>query len=567
MSNHENVAAANAPHSMTGWLRDARLVTGCVLMLFAATHFLNTALGVFSVAAMESVQNWRYAIWHSWPGTIILYGSFLFHPILGLWRVAQKRTFKMPAREIVQIGLGICIPFLLIDHIIGTRGMGTFFVFDEGYTAVLRRLWPGLALPQSLLLLIVWVHGSIGLHYTLSTRRWYPRWRDVLLVAAVLVPVLALIGFTVAGREAMVMPLPDEVYSEAQVTMFNTDVMYGKAAFISLIIGFSLFILWREIRLRTAKQITVRFVGHGVRLIRPGLTLLEISRRFKIPHAAICGGRARCATCRVLVLDGEEHLAPPSGAEEQLLRRITAPNHVRLACQLRPRHDIQVKLLLGAETAVSAGSHKFDHGKTGGAVNVSVLVADMRAFSELSQRQLPHELILLLNRFFDEMNHAVTAHGGKIDSFYGDGLMAVFGPEQNARISSRNAIDAGLNMLRAVEALNREFSAAAPLPLRIGIGIHTGPAVVGTVESSSAEPRGVIVGETVMVASQIESATRRILADLIVSEATLIAAGRRYPEAVKHILSIGGNQKPITVYALDGGEQPAETELETEHSS
>lgn len=548
----------------SAWTRDARLVSGCVLMAFAASHFINHALGVFGVATMEAVQDWRYLFWRSWIGTAALYGSFLIHPFLGLLRVAQKRTFRMPAREMVQIGLGLCIPFFLIDHIVGTRGMGTFFEFDESYTAVLRRLWPGLALSQSILLIIVWVHGSIGLHYTLSTRKWYPRWRDVLLVAAVLVPVLALVGFAVGAREALAMVRPGETYSAAQINMFNRDVTYGKTAFISLVGAFVAFILWREIRLRTAKQITIRFVGHGVRRIRPGATLLEISRRFNIPHAALCGGRARCATCRVLVLDGEDMLPAPHGNEKQLLRRITAPPHVRLACQLRPNHDIQVKVLLGTETVASAGSHKFDHGKTGGSVKVSVLVTDMRAFYELSQRQLPHELLVLLNRFYDEMNHAITAHNGKIESFYGDGLMAIFGPERNERTTSRNAIDAAVNMLRAVEALNREFGGAVPLPLRIGIGIETGEAIVGTVESESAPARGVTVGETVMIAGQIEASTRRFLADLIISDATLTASGRSYPEAAKHTLAIKGRQKSVIVHALHGAEQMSEPEVETE---
>jgi adenylate cyclase len=564
MSAADTAARKDTSRQPSAWTRDARLISGCILMVFAASHFINHALGIFGVATMEAVQHWRYLVWHSWIGTAALYGSFLIHPFLGLLRVAQKRTFRMPLREIVQIGLGICIPFFLIDHIVGTRGMGTFFVFDEHYTAVLRRLWPGLALSQSILLVIVWIHGVIGLHYTLSTRTWYARWRDVLLVAAVLVPVLALIGFAVGGREALMMVLPGETYSDAQINMFNRNVMAGKTAFIALVGAFMAFILWREIRLRTARQITIRFVGHGVRKIRPGPTLLEISRRFSIPHAALCGGRARCATCRVLVLDGEDTLPAPHGNEEKLLRRITAPPHVRLACQLRPRQDIQVKVLLGTETVASAGSHKFDHGKTGGAVKVSVLVADLRAFYELSQRQLPHELLVLLNRFYDEMNHAITAHDGKIESFYGDGLMAIFGPERNERTTSRNAIDAAINMLRAVDALNREFASAAPLPLRVGIGIETGEAIVGTVESASAPARAVTVGETVMIAGQIEASTRRFLADLIVSDATLAASGRSYPDAARHTLAIKGRQKSVTVHALHGAEQMSEPELEPE---
>ena len=125
MTAADTAASKDTPRPASAWTRDARLISGCILMTFAASHFINTALGVFGVETMETVQNWRYLIWHSWIGTAALYGSFLLHPFLGLLRVAQKRTFRMPLREMVQIGLGICIPFFLIDHIVGTRGMGT----------------------------------------------------------------------------------------------------------------------------------------------------------------------------------------------------------------------------------------------------------------------------------------------------------------------------------------------------------------------------------------------------------------------------------------------------------
>ena len=106
-----------------------------------------------------------------------------------------------------------------------------------------------------------------------------------------------------------------------------------------------------------------------------------------------------------------------------------------------------------------------------------MVVADLRAFSALSERQLPHELIGLLNRFFDEMAQAIAAHGGRIDAFYGDGFMAVFGLEGSPARAAQAAIAAAGDIVRAVEALNREFGAALPLPLRIGIGIHSGQAI------------------------------------------------------------------------------------------
>lgn len=534
---------------MSSWSRDVRFASGCILMLFATTHFLNHALGIFGVGVMEAVQDWRYWFWHSWIGTVALYGSLVVHPVFALLRVAQRRTFRMPGREVIQIVLGVAIPLLLIDHIVGTRVQGALFGQDESYHAVLRRLWPNLALSQSLLLLLVWTHGVIGLHFTFRARDAYVRWRDPFLLAAILVPLLALIGFSVAGRETQMMALPPELYTALQIDSFNLHVTWAKRAFFGLIGGFAGFVVLRELRARALGAIAVRFVGHGVRRVVPGPTLLEIFRRFGIPHAALCGGRARCATCRVLVLDGGDDLPPPGPNEARLLRRISAGDHVRLACQIRPKRDLQVQILLAAKQR-GAGPAGLDPDDRIGKKGLTVMVADLRAFTALSERQLPHELMNLLNRFYDEMSQAIAAHNGRIEAIYGDGLMAVFGLESAPARASAAAIAAAGDMVRAVEALNREYANALPLPLRIGIGIHGGQTIVGAVENESMGRREITVGETVMIASQLEAATRRVLSDIVVSAETVSATGRSYRDTVPLKIAVKGRDKPILAYGF-----------------
>jgi adenylate cyclase len=540
---------------MSSWSRDIRFASGCVLMVFATMHFLNHALGIFGIGVMEAAQEWRYWFWHNWVGTVALYGSLIVHPVFALLRVAQRRTFRMPGREVIQILLGVAIPLLLIDHIVSTRVQSVLFGQDESYHAVLRRLWPNLALSQSLLLLLVWTHGVIGLHFTFRARDAYMRWRDPFLLAAILVPLLALIGFSVAGREAQMMALPPELYTAQQIDMFNLNVTWAKRAFFGLIGGFAGFVMLRELRARALGAIAVRFVGHGVRRVVPGPTLLEIFRRFGIPHAALCGGRARCATCRVLVLDGADELPPPGPAEARLLRRISAGDHVRLACQIRPKRDLQVQILLAAKQRGAGPSGTIDPDDRVGKKGLTVMVADLRAFTAFSERQLPHELMNLLNRFYDEMSQAIAAHGGRIEAIYGDGLMAVFGLETTPARAGAAAIAAAGDMVRAVEALNREYAASLPLPLRIGIGIHGGQAIVGAVENESMGRREITVGETVMIASQLEAATRRLLADIVVSAETVSATGRSYRDTVPHKISVKGRDKPMQVYGF--GSTPA----------
>ncbi|PTM40900.1 adenylate/guanylate cyclase domain-containing protein [Bosea sp. 124] len=544
---------------VSSWSRDIRFASGLVLLFFAATHFLNHAAGIAGVEAMEQAQEWRYWLWHSWAGTAALYGALVVHPFFALVRVAQRRTFKMPAREMLQIALGLAIPLFLIDHIVGTRVMGSFFNLDESYRAVLRRLWPGLAATQSLLLLLVWVHGIIGLHFTLRSRDAYQRWRDPFLLVAILIPILALIGFAVAGREAGQMAMAPEVATDAQIVMFNQNVTWAKTVFYGLVGCFVGFVGIREIRVRTTRQITVRFVGHGVRKLAPGLTVLEMFRRFGIPHAALCGGRARCATCRVLVLDGADNLPAPGMNEAKLLRRIAAPERVRLACQIRPRDDLQVQILLASRLKTTAPID-FEPDASAGKRGLTVVVADLRAFSSLAERQLPQELIGLLNRFFDEMAQAIAAHGGRIDAFYGDGFMAVFGLEGSPAKGAQTAIAAAGDIVRAVEALNREFGAALPLPLRIGIGIHSGQAITGAVENDSLGRREITVGETVAVAAQLELATRRVLADILVSEDAIRASGRSYRGTTQLKITIRGREKPLNALGFASAPEIAESD-------
>lgn len=545
-------AGASGLEQVNSWSRDVRFASGCVLMLFATTHFLNHAVGIFGIPAMEAMQLWRHGFWESRIGSVLLYGALIVHPVFALLRVAQRRTFRMPMREVLQIALGVAIPLLLIDHIVATRVQGTLFMQDESYHAVLRRLWPNLALSQSLLLLLVWTHGVIGLHFTFRSRDSYARWRDPFLLAAILVPLLALIGFAVAGREARLMALPPELNTVQQVDSFNLHVTWAKRAFFGLVGGFVFFVALREVRARAVGAITVRFVGHGVRKVVPGFTLLEIFRRFGIPHAALCGGRARCATCRVLVLDGAADLPPPGPNEARLLRRISAGENVRLACQIRPKHDLQVQILLAARQRGAGPSGALDPDSGIARKGLTVMVADLRAFTALSERQLPQELLTLLNRFYDEMSQAIAAHGGRIEAIYGDGLMAVFGLDSTPGRAASAAIAAAGDMLRAVEALNREYATALPLPLRIGIGIHGGQAIMGTVENESMGRREITVGETVMIASQLEAATRRLLSDIIVSAETVAATGRSFPGITSYKIAIKGRDKPMQVYGFGG---------------
>src|SRR3954453_12949027 len=182
-----------------------RLASGLVLFAFVLTHFLNHALGHVSLEAMQQVQGVRRAVWGSWPGSILLYGAAAVHVGPALWKLVNRRTWRLPAWEAAQIALGLWIPFVGVAHVMTTRGLSAFYGVYPTYAIELRLLWPAKALMQSLLLVIVWLHAMVGLHHWLRIKPWYQAWSPPFLVLAVLVPTLALTGWIEGARRVALM--------------------------------------------------------------------------------------------------------------------------------------------------------------------------------------------------------------------------------------------------------------------------------------------------------------------------------------------------------------------------
>ena len=161
-----------------------RLASGLVLMTFACSHLLNHALGIHSLGAMAAGREVFVALWRSVPGTLLLYAAFAVHVALAAHKLYRRRSLRMPAWEATQIALGLLIPFWLVVHVLGTRGAHLRFGFDDDYVYLLNLLWPNGAGRQSLLLIIVWLHGCIGVHFWLRLRPWYRAVQPWLLALA-----------------------------------------------------------------------------------------------------------------------------------------------------------------------------------------------------------------------------------------------------------------------------------------------------------------------------------------------------------------------------------------------
>jgi adenylate cyclase len=548
-----------------------RLASGLILFTFVTAHLVNHAAGLISVAAMNLLQDWRLAVTQSLPGTVLLLAALLVHPALALIKLAQRTTLRMPAWEALQLLSGLLIPLLLIPHVAGATYLGRIIGSDYSYTSMIHRIWPAAA-TQTLLVLVVWTHGCMGLHFWLRPRPGYGRHTPMLLAAAVALPLMALAGFLAAARELQpVWTNPDALAeTSARLGWPNSAAVAAKDRISELAIRLfaasvaTALIIFaaRGYARRAAPSVRISFAGGPTVSGALGSTLLDISRRHDIPHVSVCGGRARCSTCRVRVDHGAEQQPPPGLVEALMLRQIKAPPNVRLACQLRPAANLSVTRLIRPQPvplpARSIARMVADTTAQGVEQEVSILFLDIRGFTELAENRLAFDVVFLLNQFFNAAGDAIYAQGGWIDKYMGDGLMAVFGRDSGPAEGARQALQAARAIDLALEALNNrlriELAGGLQIGngLQIGIGIHAGPVIIGRIGHSD-NAAVTVIGSTVNAASRLEALTKDRRCQLIVSAAVTRLAGlvpvSEYdaPVAVR----VRGLSEPLDVWLIN----------------
>jgi adenylate cyclase len=509
-----------------------RLASGLVLMTFAAKHLANHALGIDSLAALAAGRRVFLAVWRSWPGTVLLYGALLAHVLLALTKLLRRRSLRLPPWELVQIGLGLIIPFWLAVHVIGTRGVHELFDVQDDYVFELYLLWPVGAWRQTVLLLLVWAHGCIGVHFWLRLKPWYSELRPWLFALALLLPALALVGFVHGGREVVARAERDPAWLMAEARRSNWPDDQERSwiyrterdlllAFTSLLGAVMLAGALRGLAQR--RGIRLRYPDGSSIAMAPGMSVLEASRSAGIPHASVCGGRGRCSTCRVRIVDGLERLPAPSPDEARVLRRIDASGDIRLACQLRPAHALSVVPLLPA-TAGPAAARVQVHPGQGVEREIAVMFADLRAFTRMAEGRLPYDVVFVLNQYFRAMGEAIEAAGGRVDKFLGDGIMAWFGIAAEPAVACRQALAGARAMAEALERLNHQLEHELREPLRMGIGLHAGAVILGEMGFRRATSITAI-GDPVNVASRLEALTKDYAVQLVVSAGLAERAG------------------------------------------
>ena len=474
--------------------RDLRLLSGAVLLIYIALHLANHALGLISLDAAEAGLRVAVVVWHSVPVTIVLYGAAATHIVLAILAIYERRTFKLPAVELLRIALGLWLPVMLIGHAITTRLEFELIGSPATYTRIVSNLWASNAEWQHMGLLAPgWMHGCLGLHFVLARRPSWRRIRFVMFGAALLLPVLSALGFLEMGRQlareshdsnpgliasaqmSSHSPGADAaVEASSVVARWRSGLLWGYLGIIGC--AFGARSARNLIERRQRGLVTLSYPDRLVRVPR-GWSVLEASRAFHIGHASSCGGRARCSTCRIRITVGAESCPPPNAEERATLEHIRADPDVRLACQLRPDNDISVVPLMRTDRP----TYRQAIPPVDADRDVVLLFCDFTNRVELERDHMAHDVLFVFTRYAESACNAIRAAGGTISYVAPDSICALFGLTGSLARASRQALVATMDIDQALRQLNARLDQRWGCKANIVVSIHAGHAALSCI--------------------------------------------------------------------------------------
>ena len=437
-------------------IRKIRIISGSILFAYVIMHLLNHSINIFSIDLADAVRSsYFHPVWQNPVGLVLLYGSFVAHMILGFSSILTRKSFKMKAKDWIQIIFPVLALLFLLQHIAASFAITKIFGGEESYSllfAVMNTDPPSEiiigAILFSLMTIFIWVHGVIGLDAYLKQQAvhhnrfgFYLRFPSLFRFIYWVVPIGAVLGWLSGLRNMsfiaqiqsfeLDMPIPNYLGSiifkfvpqEAFPVLLQIEpiVMKYYPIFVLFVI---LVCIFNVIRARFFGRIIVSYPGGETVSIPKGTSVLEASRKGKIPHQSVCGGRGRCTTCRVKVTANEGTLTSPSAHEIKAIERVGLDDNVRLACQLRPTSNISVQPLLNPENTLE--TVRSARALTGKEQETVVLFVDLRDFTKLSEKKLPYDVVYILNKYYAVCGEIIEKNGGRLDKFIGDGIMAIF---------------------------------------------------------------------------------------------------------------------------------------------
>lgn len=547
--------------------RQVRLVCGLILFAYLISHFINHALGNISLEALAIGVNYHANFWQFLPVAIVFYTAVMLHMGLGIWAFYERRQFNWKAIEPLQLVLGLSIPALVVAHIVGVRLGQTLFQQEKLYPQVFYAywvVWPYRMWLMFLVMLIAWVHGSIGLYFWLRLKPFFKRAAPFLLAAAVLLPTLSLLGLYQGGRTVVAASRDpawqkenlarDQVGTAVEQTTLDSivnDLLVGYAGLLSLVLVARGL---RALHERRGGMINLSYGNGRTVRVPKGLSVLEASLRHNLPHASVCGGRARCSTCRIRVIGDCSSLPVPTQREAFVLGRVGSDGDpsIRLACQLRPTADLSFFQLFMPH-AMSANAHAGNPARIGQERYLVSMFVDMRGSTKLAEQRLPFDTVFIVNRFLSAVSQAVIECGGKPNQFVGDGQLALFGLETSPATACRQALRAAALISVNIDELNRFLSYDLREPIRFGIGIHGGEVIIGDIGYRD-HMVFTALGDAVNVAARLQDMTKGLACEAIVSEEVCGTSGLALDALPSQQVVIRGRAEPMEIRVVASAE-------------
>jgi adenylate cyclase len=558
MSDFRSLAA---PRLVKGiGVRQVRITCGLILFSYLLSHFTNHALGNVSFDAMTEGLDYHMRFWRDPIVVAVFYSAAITHWSLGLWALYERRQFRYRTPEITQLVLGLSIPFLLVIHFVGARLQSPLFGRDLYYAQSLNAYWvtrPYMHWVQFGLLIVAWTHGCIGLYFWLRLKRFFGRAAPYLLAAAVLIPTLALLGLVQGAREVIQLSQqpewraanlgPDSRTSPPQREILDAIIFWFPIAYAT-VLGLILAARGvRALRERRGGMITLSYPNGVTVRVPKGLSVLEASLRNDVPHASVCGGKARCSTCRIRVVGDLAVLPKPSRREKAVLDRVGASIDpaVRLACQLHPESDIAFFLVFPPEmnAATLRRSTRIRPGEEHYIVSMFI---DMRGSTTMAEKRLPFDTMFIINRFIAAVSSAIEAAGGQPNQIVGDGVLALFGLDKNPATACGQAIQAVGKIAANVKQLNGDLANDLREAITYGIGVHGGKVIIGDI-GYRGHTVFTALGDAVNVAARLQDMTKDLGCEAIISDEVYRTAGLPSEELAMREVSIRGRSRPLTV--------------------
>ena len=539
-------------------IRRARMYSGLVIFLYVTVHLVNHSTGLISLEAMEGLRQRVSAFNRHIIVTVILYTALLVHALLGFQHLLTRRSFKMSAKDWIQLVTSFILPLALLPHMLASSYAPRFKDAQANYKLVLDgTLEDGGIYFMGLFVIFVWVHGIIGITSMVKFHPVYQKYKNAFLVISWLLPILAVLGAFTASKE-LATGIENNKISMAQVyaasnigkdleaeLMQTSDMLMLNYLYVLLAVTLFVFVV-HQLR-KAFRKIKITYPnGKEVRVTK-GTSILEASREHRIGHVSMCGGRGRCSTCRVRVMSDLEALPPRNGIERVVAERLSLQDNVRLACQLRPTSSLEVRPLVNAP--IENLTTKDRESLCGREEEIVVMFVDLRGFTAISEKLLPYDTVYLLNQYFKIAGEAIVQSGGRIDKFIGDGIMALFTDGVGVEENSKNALLAAGKLAEGLKELSSDTTSDFGSDLKFGVGIHAGTSVVGAMGYGE-NITDTAIGDCVNVASRLEQLTKEEECQLIITSDLYQRSGLPVQASFEKNVTVKGKSEAFKISAF-----------------